>query len=305
LPYFVLIGGVLVVSTAAILIKGTLNLGVPPLTIAAGRLLMAAAILAPLAWWKARPEIKAIDGKDWAWGLAAGICLAIHFIFWISSLAYTSVASSTVLVTTNPMFVVLASRFFFHERLPWRSWCGVLMTVSGSMLVGLSDQGSAGGSNPLLGDVLALFGALSASSYLLLGRKLRNRLTLLPYIWLVYTAAAVVMLLVAAAFGQSLFGLPPRAYLFMLCLAIGPQLLGHTSFNWALKYVSATLIAVTILGEPIGSASMAYLIFQQSLEPLQLLGGAVILSGIALTMISERKVQSTVEVVKAEGEFGP
>jgi drug/metabolite transporter (DMT)-like permease len=306
LPYIVLVGGVAIVSTAAILIKATIDLEVAPLTIAAGRLVFAAVILTPIAWGRAGREIARMERSDWAWGLLSGVCLAIHFALWISSLAYTSIASATVLVTSSPVFVVLASWLLFRERLPGRYWCGVLLTVAGSVLVGLSDSGGHSGSNPLLGDTLALLGAASASGYLLVGRTLRKRLTLLPYIWLVYTTAAVVMLAGMHLVGQSLFGLPARVYVFMLCLAVGPQLLGHTSFNWAIKYVSATLVAVTILGEPLGSAALAYLIFRQTIAPLQFVGGAVLLVGIAIAMLGERRMQQPVaESLEADGEIAP
>jgi drug/metabolite transporter (DMT)-like permease len=305
LPYAALIGGVLIISTASILIKATIDLGVSPLTIAAGRLVLAAAILTPIAWSRNGREIKRLEPSDWAWGLAAGICLAVHFALWISSLAYTSVASATVLVTTNPVFVVLASWLIFHERLSRHSLYGVLLTVSGSVLIGLSDSSNHGGSNPLLGDVLALLGAISASAYLLLGQKLRKRLLLLPYVWLVYTTAAVVTFVAIHLLGQSLLGLPGKAYLLMLCLAIGPQLLGHTSVNWAIKYVSATLVAVMILGEPIGSALLAYVIFHQTIRPLQLFGGGLLLVGIALAVLGERKMAPSVADVLDEGEVAP
>jgi drug/metabolite transporter (DMT)-like permease len=306
LPFIVLILGVLIVSTAAIMIKGAIDLGAPPLTIAAGRMVLAAAILTPIALGRTGGEIRRLKRRDWFWGLGAGVCLALHFALWISSLAYTSVASSVMLVTTNPVFVALVSWILFRERLSPGGWGGVLLTMLGSVLVGLSDRGGPIGSNPLLGDVLALLGAMSISCYFLVGRNLRARLSLLPYIWLVYSSAAVVLLIAVCLAGQPLFGLPVAAYLLMLGLALGPQLLGHTAFNWVLKYLTATLVTVAILGEPIGSALLAWLIFDQPVRGLQFLGGAILLTGIAATTLAEHKSrQSAAKVLQAEGEFAP
>lgn len=294
LPYLVLVVGVVIASTAAIMIKGAIDLGVPPLTIATGRIAFAALILTPIAWRRAGQEIRQISRRDWLWSLTAGLCLAIHFATWISSLAYTSVASSTALVTTNPVFVALASWLLLRERLPAGTWLGVLLTVVGSALIGLSDSSGGSGSNPLLGDALALLGAVSVSGYFLIGRRLRTRLAILPYIWLVYSAAAVLLLIGLPFAGETLLGLPPLAYLLLLGLAIGPQLLGHTAFNWAIKYLSATIVTIAILGEPIGSAILAFVIFQQPVQPLQLVGGAVLLTGIAVATLAEQRTAQPV-----------
>lgn len=294
LPYLVLVVGVVIASTAAIMIKGAIDLGVPPLTIATGRIAFAALILTPIAWRRAGREIRQISRRDWLWSLTAGLCLAIHFATWISSLAYTSVASSTALVTTNPVFVALASWLLLRERLPMGTWFGVLLTVSGSALIALSDSAGGSGSNPLWGDALALLGAVSVSGYFLIGRHLRTRLAILPYIWLVYSAAAVLLLIGLPFAGETLLGLPPLAYLLLLGLAIGPQLLGHTAFNWAIKYLSATIVTIAILGEPIGSAILAFVIFQQPVQPLQLVGGAVLLTGIAVATLAEQRTAQPV-----------
>jgi drug/metabolite transporter (DMT)-like permease len=194
-------------------------------------------------------------------------------------------------VTTNPIFVALASALIFRERLPLGTWAGVLLTIAGSGLIAFSDSGAGTGAEPLLGDLLALLGAVSVSAYFLVGRALRNRLSLLPYIWLVYSTAAVVLLLLMTIAGESLLGLPPFVYLLLLGLAVGPQLLGHTAFNWALRYLSATVVTVGILGEPIGSALMALVLLGQPMQSLQLVGGAVLLAGIVVATLAERRLR--------------
>lgn len=305
-PYLVLMCGVLIASTAAIMINQAITLGAHPLTISAGRVALAALILTPIAWGAKGAELRRIERRDWALGFLAGVFLAVHFAAWITSLAYTSVASSTALVTTNPVFVALASWLIFREKLPWGVWLGVLLTVSGSALVGFSDSGGGSGSNPLLGDLLALLGAMAVTGYFLIGRSVRNRLSLLPYIWLVYSSTGLVLLVWMTLAGQSLFGLSPMVYLLLLGLAIGPQLLGHTAFNWAIKYLSATFVTVAILGEPIGSTVMAVLMLDQPLQPLQILGGMVLLLGIGVATLAERqRPAAAAEIAEVEAVVAP
>ncbi len=287
--YLVLFAGVLIASTASIMITGAIDLGISPLAVAAGRLSIAALILTPITWARSGPELRQLSRRDLGLALIAGLFLTIHFATWISSLAYTSIASSTALVATNPIFVALASWLILRERLRVGIWAGVGVTLAGSLLIALSDSSTGHGSAPLLGDLLALLGAMTVSGYFLIGRQLRSRLSLLPYIWLVYTAAAVGLLVVLGLSGQSLIGLPTLGYLLIFGLAIGPQLLGHSAFNWAIKYLSPTLVTIAILGEPISSALLALLIFQQPLQPLQLIGGGILLAGIAIASLAERQ----------------
>ncbi|HEY0737275.1 MAG TPA: DMT family transporter [Herpetosiphonaceae bacterium] len=305
-PYLVLLTGVLIASTAAIMINQAITLGAHPLTISAGRVALAALILTPIAWGTKGAELRRIERRDWGLGFLAGAFLAVHFATWISSLAYTSVASSTALVTTNPVFVALISWLIFREKLSWGVWMGVLLTVCGSMLVGFSDSAGGSGSNPLLGDLLALLGAMTVTGYFLIGRSVRNRLSLLPYIWLVYSSTGLVLLVWMALIGQTLFGLSPLVYLLLLGLAIGPQLLGHTAFNWAIKYLSATFVTVAILGEPIGATIIALFVLDQPLQPLQILGGAVLLVGIGVATLAERqRPAAAVEVAEVEAVVAP
>lgn len=281
---------VLTVSSAAILIRVAQAEGVHSITIAAWRLTIAAGLLWPLAWAKSSKDILALKKADWLLGGAAGLFLAMHFAAWISSLGFTSVASSTALVTTNPIWIALVSWLFFRER-PGR-WLvfGIAAVVFGSALIFLSDgrlvEGS-GGSNPMLGNTLALVGSLTVCGYLLIGRRLRRTMSLLPYIWLVYSSAAVALLVTSVMSGAALTGFSSRAWLCLIALALGPQLLGHSAINWALKHVSATFIAITILGEPIGSALLAWLIFGERFAPLQLTGFAMLLAGIYLAARGE------------------
>ncbi len=290
--YLVLALGVAVVSTASILIRYAQAEGVPSLTIAAIRLGLAALVLTPIVWMRAPHELRALRRRDLVLALLSGVALAIHFWSWIASLAYTSVASSTVLVTTNPLWVGLASMLILGERPGRRTIGGIALTLAGSLFIFTSD-GSQGSTafqpDPVRGNLLALLGAIAASAYLLLGRALRPRVGLLVYIWLAYGTAALVLLLTVGVTGHTLAGYSTFAYAVMIALALGPQLLGHTAFNWALRHVSATFVAISILGEPIGSALLALLLFGERFAPLQLAGFVLILGGIFLAARGEKE----------------
>lgn len=305
-PYLVLFGGVLIVAAASILIRFTQGMGVPSLAIAAGRLTFAALILLPIGFVRAGAEVRRLQRRELLLGLASGLLLAIHFAAWIASLEYTSVASSVALVSTNPLWVGLASLVLLRERLAPLMLLGILLTVGGSALIGISDSSGPNSGNAMLGNGLALLGAIAGSGYFLIGRTLRPRLTVLAYIWLVYSTAAVFLLVGAlAVYGSALFSYPPMAYVLLLCMAIGPQLLGHTSFNWALRYLSATFITISILGEPIGSAILAFLIFQEGFKEAQLAGFVILLAGVMLAAWSEQRQTGTAPAAAEQLQPGP
>ncbi|PDV97572.1 DMT family transporter [Candidatus Chloroploca asiatica] len=287
-PYLILFSGVLIASTASIMIRYAQAAGVPSLSIAAGRLVIASLILTPLVLARARPELQRLSRRDLLLALGSGTFLAGHFASWISSLAYTSVASSAALVATNPLWIALASFFFFRERLGWRTMVGIGLTLLGTIAISFSDSAESLQPNPMLGNLLALIGAATASGYLLIGRSLRRRLSILAYIYVVYSTAAVVLVVWVLLAGQPLFGFSPYAYLLILALALGPQLLGHTALNYALSTLSATFVAIALLGEPIGSAIFALVLFQEQFAPLQLLGFVLLLAGIVLALQAEQ-----------------
>lgn len=291
-PYLVLALGILAVSSAAILISFARREGVPAVAIAALRLSFASLILFPIASVRAWDEWRALTRTDLALAILSGILLALHFAFWISSLDYTSVMSSVVLVSTNPLFVGLASVFLLREKLGRGTVIGIAIAAVGAALIGVSDLGSAGAES-LWGDALALLGAVSVSGYLLIGRRLRRELSLIAYIGLVYTTAAIVLLAIALAFGANLLGSSFNGYLLVVLLALGPQLIGHSSYNWALKYLSATFITITLLAEPIGATLLAIPLLAQKPSSTMLVGGALILIGIYLSAREESRAART------------
>ncbi|MCX8117877.1 MAG: DMT family transporter [Desulfobacterota bacterium] len=279
--YLFLPVGIVAISTASIFIK---LCEAPALVIAAYRLALASLLLLP--WAAYRKVWRNWTGVEWRWLILSGVFLALHFAFWIASLKFTSVASSVVLVSTNPLFVGLGASMFFKEPLRPTLILGILLSVAGSGLISFGDVALS--KEALMGDGLALLGAVAASGYLLVGRKMRKGQDLLSYIFPVYSTGAILLTLISLAFQKPFFGYPPVTYLFLFLLAVVPQLIGHTTFNWALKYLPASMVAIAILGEPVGSTILAFFILGETLTFLKVIGGLLILTGI-LTALRQPK----------------
>jgi len=269
--------GISAASTASIFIK---LCNAPALIISAYRMVFASLILAPFAF---RQEIwKSWNREECRWLVLPGIFLSLHFAFWIASLQYTSVASSVVLVSTHPIFVGIGSWIFLKEPIGIKLIAGIVLSIFGSALVSFGDLSVAKGA--LAGDGLALLGAITVSGYFLVGRKMRKGQGLLSYIFPVYSTSALVLILLALLWRSPFFGYSPSTYLLFLLLALIPQLIGHTTFNWALKYIPASMVAVTILGEPVGATILAYFILGEGLTVWKGLGGIFILAGILIAL---------------------
>ena len=302
---FAILGGILAVSTASIFIRFAQQ-DAPSLVVAAYRLTLASLILAPLALTRHRAELRSLTRRELLLGLLSGFFLALHFATWISSLEYTTVASSVVLVTTTPLWVALLSPLILREANGKTVVIGMLLALVGGGIVGVSDSctwqnglvcpplASFVRGTAFFGDFLALCGAWMAAGYILIGRRLRAKMSLIPYIFVVYGMAAIVLLVILVISGERAFGYLPLTYLWLLLLAIVPQLLGHSTFNWALRYLPASLVSITLLGEPIGSTILAYLILKESPTPLKIIGAVLILAGIYVASVKdgEKKVMS-------------
>lgn len=293
LPFSLLIA-ILAVSTASIFIRFAQTDGAPSLVIAALRLTFAALLLAPIALTCHRTELQDLTRNQFTLGVVSGLFLAVHFATWISSLEYTSVASSVVFVSTGPLWVALLSPMLLNEKLTRAAIVGLGLAILGGAVVGLSDACviQNGLQCPQLGQVLqgraawgnflALAGAWAVTGYLIIGRKLRAGMSLIPYIFLVYGMAAAALIVIMLAAGHSPFGYAPRTYGWIFLLAAVPQLIGHSTYNWLLKYLSATLVSVATLAEPIGSATLAYFFLQETPTIAVVSGGVLILLGIYL-----------------------
>jgi drug/metabolite transporter (DMT)-like permease len=289
--YAALGGGVLIVSTASVMVRFAQGQGVPSLAIAAWRLGIAAAVLLPLVLARSRVELGALARRDWWLAAASGMFLALHFAAWIASLEYTTVASSVALVTTNPIWIAIFSVLVLRERMPGVRALAVGLSLAGSGVILWADAGSVsiGAPNPGLGNALALAGSLTVCGYLLIGRRLRGHMSLLAYIGVVYAVAALCLMVLALLFDTQMAGYPKVAWILLATLALGPQLLGHSAFNYALKHVSATMIALAVLGEPVGSTLLAWLLFDEAVSPVKMAGMVLLLGGIFLAAKSEQK----------------
>ncbi len=293
LRYAALALGVLVVSTAALLIRLAIDAGAHPLAIAAARLTLASMVVVPMALVRQRPSLASLRVRDWQTAALAGSLLAVHFATWIASLQFTSVASSVALVTTNPIWVGLAAWLVLREPPARGTLVGIALGIAGTGLIIANDLVQTGaapaGRDPMLGNALALSGALAISGYLLVGRRLNLKLPLLAYVAIVYGAAALAMNLIAMLAGQWLDRIPLAAWLPIIGLALGPQLAGHTLINASLRHLSPTFVALAILGEPVGSAILAWLLLGEAVAPLQLFGFSVLLAGIVVAARAERR----------------
>ena len=270
--------GVAAISTAAPLIK--LIPEVPSVLVAASRLGFASLILLPLGW----RHRHAVGRHQPALVLAAGLCLALHFVSWIASLRYTSVASSVILVTLTPLLLVPAGYLIWGERPTRRLGLGIGLAIGGSVCIAWNDF-RLSPPQALYGDLLALGGAVMMAAYLVCGRLIRPSVPLPLYAGLVYACAAVCLWAVCLLSPVSILGYTGSAYLILLLLGLGPQLIGHTVVNWALAYLSPTIVAVILLAEPVGASLLAWLWLGESVSWLQGGGGALILTGIGLVNV--------------------
>ncbi|MFL5263131.1 MAG: DMT family transporter [Anaeromyxobacteraceae bacterium] len=291
-----LAAGVVCVSWAAILVRLA---DAAPLAIAAWRLAIAGAATLGFALVRRRAELRALPARSLALLALAGLALAFHFATWISSLRLTSVASSVALVTTQPVWVALLARAFLGERVGARAAAGIALALAGGAAMAGSDV--ALGRDALLGDLLALLGAWGAALYFVAGRRVRADVSLGTYVGVVYPAAAVALVAAALASGAPLGGYAPRTWLALLSLAVVPQLLGHSLLNWSLKWLSGTFVAVAILAEPVVSTALALPVLGERPSPGQLVGGALLLAGVALAATEEaRRTAPTARVDPTE-----
>jgi drug/metabolite transporter (DMT)-like permease len=256
-----------------------------PLVTAAYRMGLAVLLVAPLACWRARAELRSLSRREWALAGLSGLCLAFHFATWISSLRYTPVANSVVLVNTVPIWVALLAPWVTQDRIAARTWQSVGVSVAGGVLIGVEDFATGG--QALVGDALALAGSLGLAAYVLLGRRLRTRLSLVAYVTVCYGAAAVVLWSVVLACRLPVTGFPIGTWSALLGMALVSQHVGHSGYNYALRFFSASAIAVSLLGEPLLATIWAYFLFHQGLTWVKCCGAALILVGIYLAA-SER-----------------
>lgn len=290
--------GVIAISTSSILVRLAYQAAQEssaPLSLIFSALRVTAASLILLPAWRRVKPARLEPGALLLAGLA-GVFLGVHFATFISSLAFTSIAASTALVNTNPVWVALLSWWWLAERPSRVTILGIIIALAGGTMIAVGDSGGAtAGSRPLLGDVLAILGALTASVYFLLGRAAQRRgLGIGAYAAVAYSAAALVLLPLPLLAGRGYTGLPIEVYGLVLLMALIPQLVGHTSFNWAIRHISPTVVAVVFLFEPVGSSLLGYWLFAEIPGLLVIGGAAVLLVGVACAVTGTRKRKAKV-----------
>ena len=290
MPYVAIAIGVISVSLSAIFVKMS---SAESAVIAFYRMLFSVLIMSPIFLLKYKSELKLLQKKDWLFSIVAGVFLAFHFILWFESLNYTSVASSTVLVTLQPIFAFIGTYLFFKEKVAFQSIVAVIVAIGGSLLIGWGDFRASG--DALYGDVLALIACAFITGYLLFGQDVRKRLSLMTYTMVVYSVSTITLFFYVLFMRQSFGPYESNDWFLFVLLAIVPNLLGHTLFNWSLKWVSTNTISIAILFEPVGAAVLAFLIFNENLILSQAIGGIIIILGISIFVLDIKKVKSFFE----------
>ena len=278
--------GVASVAFSSILIRAA---EAPAMSVAFFRNAVAAAILLPIALVRHRDELRSLGPREWGTALLSGSLLSLHFATWIPSLSYTTVAASTVLVTTTPVWVALIGRAM-GETVNRRTAVGVGLTLAGAVLISGGDYGVS--ARAALGDLLALAGAVAAAGYLLAGRSLRQRISLTTYTGIAYTTTAAILAVVVSASEARFTGFEPRVWLLFLAMALVPQIGGHTVFNYLLGHVEAGTVAIAVTGEPVVASVLALVFFGEVPGWSAVAGGAVLLGGIWVVISAQARARS-------------
>ena len=274
-PYLAVLVGVFAVSFSALFVRLTTA---PALIIATYRLLITFIVLAPYALLRHRHELTTISWRERGLAAASGICLALHLVTWFASLRYTSIASSVVLVTTQPIFVVVGSWIFFREKISRKAMMGGGLALLGSFIIGAADFQI--GKDAFFGDLLALSAAILVSGYLLIGRRLRGGVVLPVYTFYTYGCSALVLIIASLATATPFAPYTTRDWIIFFALAIVCTVIGHTVFNWVLRYVQASIVSVSVLGEPLGDILWASIFLREYPTLRQTVGACFIFGGL-------------------------
>ncbi|OGO49955.1 MAG: hypothetical protein A2148_07565, partial [Chloroflexi bacterium RBG_16_68_14] len=283
-PYLVLGVGVVAVSWSAILVRET---QAPALVIGTYRMLFAGLPVGALALVQQQRAPEPLSRSAVAPLLLSGAFLAAHFGFWIASVQQTSVVTAVVLVAAQPLYVALASPLMLGERAPSHVWVAILVATAGALTMAAEDVGE--GLGTVVGDIYAILGGVFAAGYIMVGRRMRPSVSWSRYVGTVYPVTAALLLAVTLVAGEPLTGYSGRAFLMMGLLALGPQLIGHNAINWSLAYLPAVLVAIAILGEPVGATIWATLLLDERPSVGELAGSPLVLLGVYLALRPGRR----------------
>lgn len=282
IKWWPLIPGVICVSWAAVFIRAS---SAPAIAIAAYRMIFAWLLLIPPAIFIYRRQFSEFDKSNLILAALAGTLLGWHFFFWVNSLKHTTIAASVVLVTTQPVFVALFSKLILKEKIGIRGTTAIIMAMIGSAIIAGFDLGLE--KRYILGDMLALAGAVMAGAYLFIGRIVRARVSTAPYITVVYGVSAITLAIILAASGDLLKVYDVREYGLFLLLAVVPTILGHSLYNYALKHVAAHKVGLSIVGEPVLATVWGIIIFSEIPRLTTVAGGIIIICALLLAFSRE------------------
>lgn len=272
--WLIFTAGIIAISFSSILVK----LSMAPVSVSGMyRLLFTCLMMIPIMW-KYIPEIKRLTGHDWLLLTGSGVALGLHFLLWMASLRFTTVASSTVLLTLEPIFVLAGAYIVYRERTTLAAAAGIALAVFGAMLVGWRDMTVSG--DALKGDLLSLLGTAAVAVHMLLGQKLSKHISSLLYSFVVFLVAACCFAAYNVFQGYSFTAYPPKEWLWFALLALIPTVFGHILFNWALKFVNAASVSTAVLGEPVGASLLAWLMLGESVQPVQIGACLLLLIGV-------------------------
>jgi len=277
--YLIALAGIAAISSSSILIK---LCHAPAMVIACYRMGLAAALFVGSSAARQHNPFKQFNLRDLGIALGSAVFLCLHFAAWITSLQYTSVASSVALVTMAPLFVAIGSALLLKEKPGRLLLAGIGITVVGALILSSNDFGRQDQS--LWGNFLAILGAIGGAGYLLAGRELRKRVDTLAYVTVVYTMTAIMLIAITLLSNLSFTAYPPKVFLLFFLIAFLPQVIGHTSFNWLLKHLSAIIVSIFTLTEPVGASILAYFILGENIGWAQVIGGGFILTGVAISL---------------------
>lgn len=304
---YVMLGlGLTSFAFSSILVRLAQTEGIPSLFIASARLTLGAIILTPLVLMKYRANLAQMRRNDILLALTAGVFLALHFVSWVTSLEYTSVLISVVFVTSSPLWVALLEFIFLRSTLPKAVIIGLGIAIVGGLLIGFGgtfageslDTVVVDRQRELIGGALSLIGAITIAVYLIIARKLQQtrihegvsiKLHIIPYIWIVYGSAGIILLIWSLGAGIPVTGYSSQGYIWLIVMALFPQLLGHSSLNYAVGYLPATIVSMMTQLEPIGSAILAYFLFGELPFPVQIVGSVIIICGVMIATYGQNQ----------------
>lgn len=276
-------------------IKLSQEAGLPSPVVAAGRMSLAAVILTPLVLYRYRDDLRNLTRSDLLWTMAGGTLLCIHFMLLIFALEYTSILILTVILNTGPLWVALLERVFLKERVNRWVWLGLGITIVGSTYIAFfaDGTGSVETNNALLGASLSVAAAMCGASYITLGRKVRQKISLFPYVWIVFGFGGIVGIIITLASGTPIVGHPGGGYFWLLMLTLIPQLIGHSGFNYVLGYITATLTSLSNQMLTVTAATAAFFIFGEVPGVEEIIGSAIIAVGVVMALLMREKRTST------------